>query len=187
MSLKSYKDVVNEGVASFDSKIKISKADAEKLAKNFMGGAVKWKKDGDSLVLSDADGIVFRYDEDKGILYTDYPEKAVKKMIKESLDESLTTVPRTVEMYLKKVSSEEVFKKGQVRFDIQDGLFITFSAVGSDDNGKSEIIGYSIAIESRSVDVGMGQKLFYNWKTVYTEYYNLTTEKFNKSFDKAFR
>ena len=94
-----------------------------------------------------------------------------------------TTAPKLISAYLNKVNPDNVYKKGVERFDIEDGFYIKFSSVS--DDGK--LIGYRIDIDNRRLSLGTGDVIFVDWKTIYSTYYNIETEKYGSSFSKAFQ
>lgn len=108
----------------------------------------------------------------------------VEDRTEDAIDETFrqTTAKKLVAEYLKKVSPEEVSEKGFIRYDIESGFYIKFSKVG-DDTG---IIGYRIDIDSRRISYGQSDILFYDWKTIYSRYYNLSNKKMEKEFNKTF-
>ena len=93
-----------------------------------------------------------------------------------------TTTKKLIKEYLKKVKPEEVLKKGNIRFNIEDGFYIEFSSARND----NDLLGYRIDINSRCIKCGMGDTLFYDWTIIYSEYYNITTKKSGKSFNEIF-
>lgn len=97
-----------------------------------------------------------------------------------------TTAPKLIDKYISKVKPEEVKDKGQVRFDIEDGFYIKFSAVGERNDKEHIILGYRIEIDNRRLELGVGDTIFTDWKTIYSTYYNIETNKFGDSFSKLF-
>ena len=106
---------------------------------------------------------------------------------KEFLNEEFTeiTVEKLIDKYIDKVKLTD--KNSVKRFDIEDGFYIEFSATTKDDEGKRIVMGYRIDINSRSIKLGVGNKLYRDWKTIYSTYYNLETKEFGNSFNTVFK